>query len=325
MGDVEDEIKKAQQERLAFKATLSTKSVSYDEDIYGGGGGRVSTSEYNTELLEEEDAPPPSTSSGGSRYSSESREIVRKALSSYTAPKHLLESRPKADAKEDIDPMQEFKRKTVAEREDEYRARWRKRKLSPPRVMAFGKDAAPSEGARTYREIMQEQQLEKEKKELMRKIQKKKEEEEEERKRELKDRNHGTLWDVKDENTERSANPRSNTSTVTTGKWVINVIKNGQKIGEPIFLIPETTPTFTIGRDRASNLPIDHPSCSKQHAKITYKKQGNYIFPLLTDLGSTNLTKINGTKIEAHKGHPLKAGDTVTFGGSTREYTFMQE
>lgn len=85
-----------------------------------------------------------------------------RALSSYTAPKHLLESRPKADAKEDIDnvihfqcyfnminnslfmqPFQEFKRKTVAEREDEYRARWRKRKLSPPRVAAFGKDAAP--------------------------------------------------------------------------------------------------------------------------------------------------------------------------------------
>lgn len=165
MGDVDDEIKKAQQERLSFKATLSSKSVSYDEDIYGGGAGKVvNRSEYNTELADEDDTPAV-PSSGGSRYSTDSREVIRRALSSYTAPKHLLESRPKADAKEDIDPMQEFKRKTVAEREDEYRARWRKRKLSPPRVMAFGKDAAaPSEGARTYREIMMEQQLEKEKK-----------------------------------------------------------------------------------------------------------------------------------------------------------------
>lgn len=37
----------------------------------------MSTSEYNTELNDEDDAPPPS-SSGGSRYSSESREIIRK-------------------------------------------------------------------------------------------------------------------------------------------------------------------------------------------------------------------------------------------------------
>ena len=32
---------------------------------------------------------------------------------------------------------------------------------------------------------------------------------------------------MKDENTERSANPR----TSGTGKWVINVVKNGQKVG----------------------------------------------------------------------------------------------
>jgi len=320
MGDVDAEIRKAQQDRLSFKAGLSTRSVSYDEDIYGGGGGRVSTSEYNTELADEDDVPAPS-SSGPSRYSSESRENIRKALNSYTAPKHLLENRPKSDAKEEADPFQEFKRKTVAEREDEYRARWRKRKLSPPRVMAFGKDAAaPSEGARTYREIMMEQQLEKEKKEVLRKIQKKKEEEEEERKRELKDRNHGTLWDVKDENIERSANPRGG-----SGKWVINVVKNNQRVGDPIVLNPQTTPTFTIGRDRASNLPIDHASCSKQHATITFKTHGSTTVPQVTDLGSTNGTKLNDEELAANKPYPLKAGDTVVFGGSTREYTFVQQ
>ena len=41
---------------------------------------------------------------------------------------------------------------------------------------------------------MMEQQLEKEKKEILRKIQKKKEEEEAERKRDLKERNQGTLY-----------------------------------------------------------------------------------------------------------------------------------
>jgi len=320
MADVDAEIKKAQQDRQLIRT--NPRAITYDDDIYGGGGRKISTSEYHTELAEEDDAPAPSSSSAASRYSSESREIVRKALSSYTAPKHLLESRPKADSKEDTDPFNEFKRKTVAEREDEYRARWRKRKLSPPRVVAFGKDAtAPNEGARTYREIMMEQQLEKEKKEVLRKIQKKKEEEEENRKRELKDKNAGTLWDVRDETVDRNSNPRNGGS----GKWVLNVVKNNEKVGDPLGLNPETTPTFTIGRERASNLPLDHPSCSKQHATITFKKQGNLNVPQVTDLGSTNGTKLNGEEIIANKPYPIKAGDTVTFGGSTREYTFVQQ
>jgi len=169
--DVDEEIKQIQQERLSFKASLSTKTVSYDEDIYGGGGPPV---EFDPELPADDDDT--ASAAPASKYSTESREVVRRALSSYTAPKHLLESRPKAEAKEEADPFQEFKRKTVAEREDEYRARWRKRKLSPPRVMAFGKDATkpPDKQARTYREIMMEQQLEKEKADLLRKIQKKK-------------------------------------------------------------------------------------------------------------------------------------------------------
>lgn len=37
--------------------------------------------------------------------------------------------------------MKETKRKKISEKEDEYRARWRKRKLSPPRIDAFSTDS----------------------------------------------------------------------------------------------------------------------------------------------------------------------------------------
>ncbi len=55
-----------------IKATLSTKTVSYDHDIYGGGGGGE---EYNTELtIEDEESAVPS------KYSTESRDVVRRYL-----------------------------------------------------------------------------------------------------------------------------------------------------------------------------------------------------------------------------------------------------
>jgi len=82
---------------------------------------------------------------------------------------------------------------------------------------------------------------------------------------------------------------------------------------------------FTVGRDRESKLAVDHPSCSKHHATITFKSHNGAVVPHITDLGSTNGTKLNGSAIEAHKALPLKGGDTVKFGESTREYTFLQK
>lgn len=61
---------------------MSAKSVSYDEDIYGGGGGRVSTSEYNTEL-DDDEAPQMKLTGKADRYNTESREVVRRYLFNY--------------------------------------------------------------------------------------------------------------------------------------------------------------------------------------------------------------------------------------------------
>ncbi len=67
-------------------------------------------------------------------------------------------------------------------------------------------------------------------------------------------------------------------------------------------------PFTVIGRDSSADIQIQHPTISRKHVQITYR-DGKY---LVTDLGSTNGTKINGTLIregEIRHGDMLEAGD----------------
>lgn len=63
-----------------------------------------------------------------------------------------------------------------------------------------------------------------------------------------------------------------------------------------------------IGRDPARAIHLDDPSVSSRHARITIV-DGH---PFITDLGSTNGTRVNGNLIDA--AHPLAAGDLITIG-----------
>ncbi|KAJ3141030.1 hypothetical protein HDU90_007053 [Geranomyces variabilis] len=92
---------------------------------------------------------------------------------------------------------------------------------------------------------------------------------------------------------------------------------------------------FLIGRERlVADIPIDHPSCSKQHAAIQYRQivetdglgaATRVIKPYLIDLDSANGTTINGNKVPPSRYVELKVGDTIVFGFSTREYVLMSE
>lgn len=78
--------------------------------------------------------------------------------------------------------------------------------------------------------------------------------------------------------------------------------------------------------------PIDHPSCSKQHAVIQFRfvevksehgdKVGR-VKPYIIDLESANGTKVNGDLIPERRYVELKSKDVVTFGESTREYVLV--
>lgn len=92
---------------------------------------------------------------------------------------------------------------------------------------------------------------------------------------------------------------------------------------------------YLIGRDRkVADLPVDHPSCSKQHAALQYRlvtferpngTVGKQIRLYVIDLESANGTFINGKKIEAKKYVELMEKDVIKFGFSSREYVLLHE
>jgi len=110
-----------------------------------------------------------------------------------------------------------------------------------------------------------------------------------------------------------------------------------------VFKGSETLPTlhlhrqsaYLMGRDRkVCDLPIDHPSCSKQHAAFQYRMvskkkedgtEANRVLPYVIDLGSANGTFLNNSRIEAKRYYELKEKDVLKFGFSTREYVLLHE
>lgn len=92
---------------------------------------------------------------------------------------------------------------------------------------------------------------------------------------------------------------------------------------------------FLIGRDRKiCDIPVDHPSCSKQHAALQYRlvryeredgTVGKRIRPYVIDLESANGTFVNNQQIESKKYVELLEKDVVKFGFSSREYVLLHE
>jgi hypothetical protein len=67
---------------------------------------------------------------------------------------------------------------------------------------------------------------------------------------------------------------------------------------------------YTIGREQACDLLIEDLTVSRMHARLERAGDGW----LLTDLGSTNGTRLNGWRIREPV--PVRAGDRVTFGSA---------
>lgn len=92
---------------------------------------------------------------------------------------------------------------------------------------------------------------------------------------------------------------------------------------------------YLMGRDRkVADIPLDHPSCSKQHAALQYRLvpyqkeggvEGRRIRPYIIDLESANGTFVNNVKLEPRRYHELLEKDVVRFGFSTREYVLLHE
>lgn len=76
---------------------------------------------------------------------------------------------------------------------------------------------------------------------------------------------------------------------------------------------------------------MDHPSISKQHAVLQFRKIPEPLTKKIRvklyviDLASTNGTYLNGERIEAQRYVELKEKDILKFGFSSREYVVLNE
>jgi pSer/pThr/pTyr-binding forkhead associated (FHA) protein len=69
---------------------------------------------------------------------------------------------------------------------------------------------------------------------------------------------------------------------------------------------PLLAPVTSIGRDAAADIVIDEPLVSRIHARI--ERRGDRC--VLIDIGSTNLTRVNGEVVVEHE---LAPGDELRF------------
>jgi hypothetical protein len=79
---------------------------------------------------------------------------------------------------------------------------------------------------------------------------------------------------------------------------------------KPLVFPPGADVSFTIGRDQRCDLYISDMTVSRLHARLDRGPDGW----VLSDLGSSNGTRVNGWRLRAAV--PVQAGDTVTFGSA---------
>ena len=123
---------------------------------------------------------------------------------------------------------------------------------------------------------------------------------------------------------------------ITDKRWKLFIFKGNEEIMEPIKLSHRSK--YLFGRDHTLvDIPIDHPSCSKQHAVIQFRlvpipnEPGDMnppqrvIKPYLIDLETTNGTKLNNQRIESARYIELRSQDVLKFGDSSRDYVLMED
>lgn len=108
------------------------------------------------------------------------------------------------------------------------------------------------------------------------------------------------------------------------------------KGNEPLPMLPiHRQSAYLLGRERrVADIPIDHPSCSKQHAVLQFRlvpytredgTNGRRIRPYIIDLDSANGTFLNNKRIEPRRYVEILERDILKFGFSSREYVLLHE
>jgi len=106
-------------------------------------------------------------------------------------------------------------------------------------------------------------------------------------------------------------------------RWRFYVFKGEETL--PVMHIHRQS-AYLVGKDRKiADIPVDHPSCSRQHAVLQYRVVNNKVRPYVIDLGSSNGTYLNNQKIDPQRYVELREKDVVKFGYSSREYVLLHD
>lgn len=122
---------------------------------------------------------------------------------------------------------------------------------------------------------------------------------------------------------------------VPATKWRLYQFKKGEPFDKPMHIHRQSA--FLVGRDiEIADIPVEHPSCSKQHAVLQFRlveappkpdeplKVRRVVKPYIMDLQSTNGTYLNGDRVDDSRYIELREKDTLRFGFSSREYVLMR-
>jgi len=99
-----------------------------------------------------------------------------------------------------------------------------------------------------------------------------------------------------------------------TGDRPFLLVTTGPGAGTKHFL--SATGTTTIGRSRGSDIVVEASAASATHCKVV-QKGATYV---LTDLGSTNQTWVNGVAVEQAV---LRNGDQIQIGDATMSFALF--
>ena len=115
-------------------------------------------------------------------------------------------------------------------------------------------------------------------------------------------------------------------------RWRLYPFKGDQQL--PVLYIHRQS-AYLMGRERKiADIPIDHPSCSKQHAVLQYRlvpyerddgMRGHRVRPYIIDLESANGTYVNNQRIDPKRYVQLMEKDVLKFGFSSREYVILHD
>jgi smad nuclear-interacting protein 1 len=120
---------------------------------------------------------------------------------------------------------------------------------------------------------------------------------------------------------------------IPSKRWRLYVFKNNEPLDEPYHVHRQSA--YLLGRERrVADIPLDHPSCSSQHAVLQFREtvkveedgvRRRSVRPYLMDLNSTNGSYINAEKVEVQRYVELFERDVLKFGYSSRDFVLLHE